>query len=148
MCADILTLVMHHAGSVRELHKCKSVCHAWCQSARRTLCDIEWIMAKTLSLHDVLRFGDPSPELTLAMASAMPSYLSERNLRGLLPLQYACEKRKEAALIDALRKVTVVHVPGGLPRPPPWAKHSASRNLALRQVRTRISQAPIRIAAV
>jgi hypothetical protein len=135
---DVLSVVMSKASSISELLACKVVCSAWHQSARASLCDIEWLCRNDISLHELLKRGRPSPRLATALIAARPELLRERDGEGLLPLQYAAAYRLDADLVAAIRKATVHVVPGGVA-----GMHPGARSLKLRPVRTRVRQAPI-----
>ena len=85
---DILCEIMTNVGSVQALSKCKAVCRLWRECARLTLCDPDWLADK-VSVHDLLKKGEPSPRLVLALTAKRPALVHERDGEGLLPLQYA-----------------------------------------------------------
>lgn len=142
---DILHLIMASTNSIETLRKCKAVCTAWRQAARRTLSDVDWLLANRLGLHDLLKKGRPSPELVLALvAKRGPECVTERDGEGLLPLQYAAAYRMDAMVVAAIRQATVVRVPSTAA----WANSAEARYVKshLRLVRTRVVHGPIHVA--
>ena len=138
---DVLLTVMAKASSIEALRKCKTVCKSWRRGARVTLCDVSWLLANNISLHDLLKKGNPSPHLVLALAAERPSCMHERDGEGLLPLQYAAAYRMDADLVAAIRQATAARVPGSAA----WANSAEARSIKsqLRPVRTRVVHGPI-----
>ena len=108
---DVLEIVLSKASGIEVLRMCKAVCRSWQQAARRTLCDVGWLVDHQVSLHEVLKKGRPSPRLALSLADKRPEWMQERDGEGLLPLQYAAAYRMDAELVAALRKATASCVP-------------------------------------
>ena len=142
---DALRIIMSKSSSIEVLRNCKAVCTSWRQEARQTLCDVDWLLHNQVSIHTLLKKGDPSPDLVLALADKQPALVHERDGEGLLPLQYAAAYRMGAGLIAVLRKITAAHVPGSAA----WANSIEARSIKshLRPVRTRVGRAPIGITA-
>ena len=138
---DVLQIVMSKAGSIENLRKCKAVCTSWRRAARYTLCDIDWLQANHISIHDLLKKGNPTQDLVLALAAKQPRCLHERDGEDLLPLQYAAAYRMDASLVSALRDATARQVPGSAA----WANSAEARSIKsqLRPVRTRVAHVPI-----
>ena len=141
LAEDVLRVIMFEARSIDSLQKCKVVCKSWARAARQTLGNVDWLLGNHISLHDLLRRGDPTPRLALALATANPETMQERDRHGLLPLQYSAAYRKEARLTAALRQATVATVPGSAA----WASGDEARSVKrqLRPVSTRVGQRPI-----
>ena len=141
LASDALYTIMSKAKSVESLITFKTVAIGWRQAARHTLCDVDWLLFNDLSLHDLLKKGNPSPRLVLAMVSKRPACVHERDGEGLLPLQYAAAYRMDSALVAALRQATASHVKGSAA----WANSAEARSIKsqLRPVRTRVAQGPI-----
>ena len=137
---DVLLTILSHATSVAALRKYKHVSKLWRSSARETLCDTSWL-ARNVTLHQLLKAGNPSPKLVMTSCLSNPFHLSERDEEGLLPLQYAAAYRMESSVVDALRSATAKSVPGGIPHML-WAK-AVLQSKQLRPVRTRLTRAPI-----
>lgn len=137
---DVLQLVLSKASSVEHLRKCKAVCKSWQHAARVTLCDVDWLCANQISLHEILKKGRPSPQLVRNLAAKRPECMQERDGEGLLPLQYAAAYRMDAGLVATLREATVSQVPGSA-----WANSAEARSIKsqLRPVSTRIVRGPI-----
>jgi hypothetical protein len=133
---DALLIIMSHAPNVNTLRKCKGVCKLWLRCARTTLCDVDWLVTNSISLLDMMKIGNPTPRLALALATERPALMRERDAEGLLPLQYAAAYRKDCDLVVAIRGATAKAVPQGLP-------HLAPGQVTLRPVHTRVSLAPI-----
>ena len=138
---DVLLTVMSQATSIEALRKCKAVCTSWRRGARLTLCDVKWLLANNVSLHDLLKKGNPSAQLVLALAAERPSYMHERDGEGLLPLQYSAAYRMDADLVAAIRQATASQVPGSAA----WANSAEARAIKsqLRPVRTRVARGPL-----
>jgi len=145
---DVLHVVMSKSTTVSALKKAKFVCGAWRQSARDTLCDVDWLASNGVSLHSLLKTGAPSARLVTALIDAKPELLRERDAEGLLPLQFAAAYRTDRhsrprwseEVVSAIRKATIGAVPGGVA-----GLHHEARSLKLRPVRTRVTQAPIAV---
>ena len=138
---DVLRIIMSKADSIEVLRKAKAVCTSWRQSARLTSCDIDWLVANGISLHDLLKKGNPSPQLVLGLVTKLPACMHKRDGEGLLPLQYAAAYRMDADLVDVLRQVTAFKVPGSCA----WANSAEALSIKsqLRPVRTRVDHGPI-----
>ena len=139
LAEDVLHVLMSKASSIESLRKFKTVCKSWRQSARQTLCDVDWLTANQISLHSLLKKGNPTPRLALALATARPKCMFERDGEGLLPLQYAAAYRKDAYLVAALREATASQVGWGAD----LAGKARSIKSQLRPVRTHVAHAPI-----
>lgn len=132
---------MSKANSIEALRKCKAVCTAWRDGARHTLCDVDWLLANEISLHTLLKKGNPSPRLVLELSDRKPLCMYKRDGEGLLPLQYAAAYRMDADLVAALRQATASRVPGSAA----WANSAEAITVKsqLRPVRTRVVHGPI-----
>ena len=139
--ADVLQTIMSKACSIEALRTCKAVCTSWRSCARRTLCDTEWHLANQISVHDMLKKGDPSPCLVVALAARRPMAMLERDGEGLLPLQYAAAYRMSPSLVNTIREATASQRPGSAA----WANTAEARSVRslLRPVSTRVAHAPI-----
>ena len=141
---DALRAVLSHTDAVSTLQSCcKPVSKAWRAGAREVLCDVSWLLSSGVSLHTLLKSGQPSPQLAVKLAMARPEFLHERADDGLLPLQYAAAyvSRSQPELVASLRTLTKGFVPGGLP-----VLHKAAfafRRARLRAVQTNIHHAPV-----
>ena len=141
---DALRAVLSHTDAVSTLQSCcKPVSKAWRAGAREVLCDVSWLLSSGVSLHTLLKSGQPSPQLAVKLAMARPEFLHERADDGLLPLQYAAAyvSRSQPELVASLRTLTKGFVPGGLP-----VLHKAAfafRRAKLRAVHTNIHHAPV-----
>lgn len=141
LAGDVLHTVMLQAQSVEALRKCKAVCTSWRKAVRHVLCDVDWLHANKIGLHDVLKKGSPSPSLVVALAAKQPTCVLSRDGEGLLPLQYAAAYRMNDGVVNALRMVTAGQMPGSAA----WASSAEARSIKshLRPVRTRVAHGPI-----
>lgn len=142
---DAIRAVLFHVTRIDTLQKCKRVCKSWKLCAREVLCGAEWHVANGLTLHTLLKSGQPSARLAMGLSTARPPLLQERDDEGLLPLQWASAYKRyrglDEALVDALRAATRGSVPGGLPA---MDRAAFSRKLAtLRPVQPVVRLAPI-----
>jgi len=117
LVGDVLEMVLSKARSVELLRTCKAVSSSWRHAARHTLCNLRWLRANRISLHDLLKRGSPSPRLVLALTNEWPACMHERDGEGLLPLQ--CELRRRIEVAASL--------PNVLLRPPPPRPSSPCR---------------------
>ena len=135
---DALLCVLSKLTAVDALRRAKAVSMGWRRAARDTLCSLDWLVSSGVTLLSLLKVGSPSPALAVSLAEARPSLLNERDVEGLLPLQYAAAYRKGRPLVLALREVTAGKVPGGVP-----ALSAELCRLRLRPVHTRVREAPV-----
>lgn len=135
---DALLCVLSKLTAVDALRRAKAVSMAWRRAARDTLCSLDWLVSSGVTLLSLLKVGNPSPALAVSLAEARPSLLNERDVEGMLPLQFAAAYRKGRPLVLALREVTAGRVPGGVP-----ALSAELCRLRLRPVHTRVREAPV-----
>jgi len=135
---DALLCVLSKLTAVDALRRAKAVSMAWRRAARDTLCSLDWLVSSGVTLLSLLKVGSPSPALAVSLAEARPSLLNERDIEGMLPLQFAAAYRKGRPLVLALREVTAGRVPGGVP-----ALSAELCRLRLRPVHTRVREAPV-----
>ena len=145
---DVLLAILETVDAVAKLQECKLVCKAWRSGSRQVLCDAHWLVCQGVSLHVLLKRGQPSTPLAVKLvqlarsrSGGVEELLNERDARGLLPLQYAAAYGLNSELVAALRTLTKGVVPGGLP-----VLHKAAfaiRRARLRTVQTRRSHTPI-----
>ena len=70
-------------GAIRPCGRCRFAPRSWRQSARLTLTSIDWLTARQINLHSLLKKGQPSSRLVVKLAMANPKLLNERDDEGL-----------------------------------------------------------------
>ena len=146
---DVLLAMLEKVDGVAKLQECKLVCKAWRSGSRLVLCDAHWLVCQGVSLHVLLKRGQPSTPLAVKLvqlarsrSGGVEELLNERDARGLLPLQYAAAYARgveDQELVAALR--TLTRRGSGLPVLNKAA--FALRRAKLRAVQTRRSHTPI-----
>jgi len=144
---DALHAMLEKVDAVAKLQECKLVCKAWRSGSRQVLCDAHWLVCQGVSLHTLLKRGQPSTPLAVKLvqlarsrSGGVEELLNERDARGLLPLQYAAAYRLHPDLVAALRTLTRR---GGVGLPVLNKAAFALRKAKLRAVQTRRSHTPI-----